>query len=319
MIFAHGWPELAIIWEHQLKHFAAMGWRCVAPDMRGYGGTSVPTRTCDYAVREITRDLVELHDALGEAPAIWVGHDWGCAPIWSIAAHHPERCRGVVALCVPYFARGNTAETMIATVDRRLYPVDRYPAGQFDYWLYHREHAGPAADALEADVRATIAASFRRTSPEVVGQPSKFSDLRSRGGFFGPGRRAPLVARDETMMSDAMFEAFVVAFERSGFHGANAWYLNDADNAAFAREAPGFGRIDLPALFVHAAWDTVCDTVHSDLAEPMREDCTALTEIVVEAGHMLMLEKPDAVTGAIEDWLDDALVKKECGLAHSSG
>jgi pimeloyl-ACP methyl ester carboxylesterase len=205
---------------------------------------------------------------------------------------------------VPYFARGNTAENMIATADRRLYPLDHYLAGQFDYWLYHREHAGPAADALEADVRSTIAASFRRTAPDVVGKPSQFSELRSRGGFFGPERRAPSMARDETMMSEAMFEAFVTAFDRTGFRGADAWYLNDADNAAFAREARGFGRIDVPALFIHANRDTVCDTMHSGLAVPMREDCTALTEIFVESGHMLMLEDPEGVTSAVERWLD---------------
>lgn len=106
------------------------------------------------------------------------------------------------------------------------------------------------------------------------------------------------------MLSADTFEAFVTAFERTGFRGANAWYLNDADNAIFAREAPAFGRIDLPALFVHAAWDTVCDTVHSDLAVPMREDCTTLTEAVVETGHMLMLEAPDAVNDALGRWLD---------------
>jgi pimeloyl-ACP methyl ester carboxylesterase len=303
MIFVHGWPELGIIWEHQLRHFAAAGWRCVAPDMRGYGASSVPTRVADYAIREITADLLELHNALGAAPAIWVGHDWGCAPVWSIAAHHPERCRAVAALCVPYFARGATAENMIATVDRILYPMERHPAGQFDYWLYHREHAGPAAGALEADVRATFGAMYRRTSPNVVGKPSKYSDLRSRGGFFGSDQRAPVMARDETMLSAETFEAFVAAFGRTGFRGANAWYLNDADNALLARAAPAFGRIDLPALFVHAAWDTVCDTVHSDLAVPMREDCTDLTEALIEAGHMVMLEAPGAVNEALDRWL----------------
>src|SRR5690242_10612195 len=42
MIFLHGWPELGLVWRAQLEHFGAAGWRCVAPDMRGYGGSSVP-------------------------------------------------------------------------------------------------------------------------------------------------------------------------------------------------------------------------------------------------------------------------------------
>jgi alpha-beta hydrolase superfamily lysophospholipase len=42
MIFVHGWPEIALVWRSQIAHFAAKGWRCVAPDMRGYGGSAAP-------------------------------------------------------------------------------------------------------------------------------------------------------------------------------------------------------------------------------------------------------------------------------------
>lgn len=303
MVFVHGWPGLGLIWRRQLAQFAAAGWHCVAPDMRAYGGSSVPTRIADYAVRETTADLAELHDALGGTPAIWVGHDWGCAPVWSIAARHPERCRGVVALCVPYLARGMTLPNLAATVDRDLYPTDTYPVGQWDYWLYHREHAGAAAAVLEADVGATIAALYRRTAPEVVGKLAPFADVRERGGFFGREASAPSMPRDETMLSQVDHDAFVAAFQRTGFHGANAWYLNDAANAALAAEAPVFGRIDLPVLFIHADRDVVCDTVHSSLAEPMREDCGDLFETTIKAGHSLMLEAPDAVNKAVDTWL----------------
>ena len=41
LIFVHGWPELSISWRHQLPVFAALGFRCIAPDMRGYGRSSV--------------------------------------------------------------------------------------------------------------------------------------------------------------------------------------------------------------------------------------------------------------------------------------
>ena len=67
MLFIHGWPEIGLLWRAQLEHFAAAGWRCVAPDMRGYGGSSVPTSTGAYAVRARVGDMVELHDALGGA------------------------------------------------------------------------------------------------------------------------------------------------------------------------------------------------------------------------------------------------------------
>lgn len=60
MIFLHGWPELGLVWRRQIDHFAARGWRCVSPDMRGYGGSSRPHSASSYAVRELVADMAEL-------------------------------------------------------------------------------------------------------------------------------------------------------------------------------------------------------------------------------------------------------------------
>lgn len=35
MIFLHGWPEIGLVWRAQVEAFAAEGWHCIAPDMRG--------------------------------------------------------------------------------------------------------------------------------------------------------------------------------------------------------------------------------------------------------------------------------------------
>ena len=303
MIFIHGWPEIGLLWRGQIEHFAAAGWRCVAPDMRGYGSSSVPGNSAAYALRETVADMVELHDALGGEPAVWVGHDWGSPVVWGMASHHPDRCCAVVNLCVPHLARGFALPNLVPLVDRDLYPEDRYPVGQWDYWLLHREHFGRTVRVFEADVRSTFAASYRAASPALIGRPAPLADMRARGGWFGDARSAPSGARDETMMSDETFSVLVSAFERTGFAGADAWYLNDTDNIAFAAEAADFGRIGLPVLFLHAEWDPVCDTVHSRLADPMREDCANLTEVTIAGGHMLMLERVTEVNDAIAGWL----------------
>ena len=304
MIFIHGWPELNVLWRAQLEHFAAAGWRCVAPEMRGYGGSSVPTATGAYAVREIVADMVELHDELGGVPAVWVGHDWGSAVVWGLTTHHPERCRAVANLCVPYIARGFALPNLVPLVDRKLYPEDEYPVGQWDYWLLHREHFTRTVRVFETDVEATFAASYRTGSPKGIGTPAISADMRVKGGWFGPASSAPAMPRDEALMPQGDFDALVAAFEKTGFGGADAWYLNDAANIAYAAEAPNFGRIGLPVLFLHAEWDTVCDTVHSRLGDPMREDCSDLAEVTIAGGHMLMLERPAEVNAAIADWLE---------------
>ena len=303
MIFMHGWPELSVFWRAQLRHFAAAGWRCVAPDLRGYGGSSVPKATAAYPVRELVDDMVELHEALGGEPAIWIGHDWGSAVAWAMASHQAHRCRGVVNLCVPYLARGLALPNLVPLVDRELYPVARYPVGQWDYWLFYREHFGLAAQDFEADVKATLSLLARSGSKEQIGTPATSAAIRENGGWFGAAHRAPEMPRDEALLSDADFDEWVAAFESTGFRGAAAWYMNDAPNIAYAAEAPDFGRLTLPALFLHAARDVICDTVRSRLAEPMREDCADLTEVTIDGGHELMLECPNDVNRAIDGWL----------------
>jgi pimeloyl-ACP methyl ester carboxylesterase len=65
ILFVHGFPELWYSWRHQMGHLAARGYRCVAPDLRGYGGTTAPPEVSDYSAFHIVGDLVGLLDALG--------------------------------------------------------------------------------------------------------------------------------------------------------------------------------------------------------------------------------------------------------------
>ena len=220
-----------------------------------------------------------------------------------MASHHPKRCQGVINLCVPYLARGFALPNLVPLVDRKLYPEDRFPVGQWDYWLFYREHFARASREFEADVAATLALLYRRAPAPNPGVPAFTANIRLRGGWFGGTGRAPVSSNDETLLAKDDFDALVAAFSATGFGGADAWYMNDDANLAYAAEAPNFGKLSLPALFVHATSDTVCDTTRSRLAEPMREDCENLAEVTIVGGHEIMLEQPEAVNSAIDDWL----------------
>jgi pimeloyl-ACP methyl ester carboxylesterase len=303
MIFLHGWPERGLLWRAQLDHFAALGRRCVAPDLRGYGDSSVPAGTDAYAQREIVADMLELHDALGGTPAVWVGHDWGGPVAWSVAAQHAGRCAAVVSLCVPYLKAGFALENLIPLVDREVYPVDRFPDGQWGYWRFYRERFEVATADFEADVAATVALLFRAGRPAAPRRPARSADVVANGGWFGAAHRAPDLPRDATLLTVEQFDAVVEGLSANGFRGPDSWYVNDEANIAYAAQAPNGGRLEMPVLFVHAARDTICDTVHSALAEPMRADCADLTEVTIDAGHEVMLERPAEVNAALEEWL----------------
>ena len=303
IIFVHGWPELSISWRHQLPVFAGLGFRAIAPDMRGYGRSSVYARHKDYTQEEIVADMIALLDSLGAEKAVWVGHDWGAPVVWSLAQQHPERCHGVATLCVPYIPQGFAPEAIIPLADRSVYPEDQFPAAQWDYMMFYRENFAAAHQAFEADVGASVRAMFRAGGPAGKGQPAMTAYVRANGGWFGPGQAAPNIPRDETVLTEADEHAYTAALTRNGFFGPDSWYMNGEANRAYAARAGDRARLEMPALFLHAAYDTVCETLDSRLAEPMRAHCADLTEAVVESGHWMAQEKPVQVNAALAQWL----------------
>lgn len=300
VIFVHGWPELSISWRHQLPVVAGLGFHAVAPDMRGYGRSSVYGRHEDYAVEQAVADMIELLDHLGAEKAVWVGHDWGAPVVWSIAQHHADRCHGVANLCVSYIPEGFAPENLIPLVDRTIYPEAEYPAGQWDYMLFYRESFEKACAGFDADPRAFVKLAFRAGGPAGKGQPAGTAMVRKNGGWFG-GAPAPDVPRDETVLTEEDEHRYAEALIRNGFFGPDSWYMNGAANMAYAARA---GRdLAMPVLFLHGAYDYVCATLDTRLADPMRAHCADLTEVVVPSGHWMAQEKPLAVNAALARWM----------------
>ncbi|HEY0098688.1 MAG TPA: alpha/beta hydrolase [Pyrinomonadaceae bacterium] len=100
VLLLHGFPECWYSWRHQLT---ALGTRfhVVAPDLRGYNLSDKPARVEDYRLEKLVGDVLGLIEHFGARDAAVVGHDWGAAIAWEIAARHPERVRKVAALQVP--------------------------------------------------------------------------------------------------------------------------------------------------------------------------------------------------------------------------
>jgi pimeloyl-ACP methyl ester carboxylesterase len=233
---------------------------------------------------------------------VWIGHDWGSSVVWNIAAQHPDKTAGVASLCVPYIAQGFTIENRLPLVDRSVYPADLYPAGQWDYHLFYEENFDKARADFEVNIRNAVKAMFRRGDPARVGKPAPTASVRKAGGWFGGGA-CPDVPRDGDVITEQDLEAYTAALQASGFFGPNSWYMNHKANGAYARRARNGGKLSMPVLFLHGAYDTTCETVNSKLAEPMRRDCSDLTEVVVKSGHWMAQEQPAAVNAALAKWL----------------
>jgi epoxide hydrolase 4 len=98
VLFLHGFPESWYSWRHQLEHFAGR-FRCVAPDLRGYGDTE---NAGPYDTTTLQRDVLGLIDRLGGGPVHVVAHDWGGAIAWLLAIDHPEAVKSLAVLNIPH-------------------------------------------------------------------------------------------------------------------------------------------------------------------------------------------------------------------------
>ncbi len=303
IIFTHGWPELSLSWRHQLRCFAALGFHAVAPDMRGYGQSSVYKTHDAYAQVHAVQDMLELLDHLAQEKAIWVGHDWGAPVAWNIASHHPEVCHGVAGLCVPYASLEQGLDFVISLVDRSIYPEDEYPVGQWDYMRFYEAEFEAATRPMDANPRAMVQALFRAGSSVGLDQPAATSMVSKQGGWFGGLDEAPDVPIDERVISEAELNVYAEGLQRNGFFGPNSWYMNHEANAAYFKTAVNGAKLDLPALFLAARYDTVCESVNSRLTEPMREKCSNLTESIIDSGHWIAQEKPREVNRALVKWI----------------
>jgi pimeloyl-ACP methyl ester carboxylesterase len=303
IFFLHGWPQLSISWRHQLPAFAALGFRAIAPDMRGYGRSSTYTTHAAFAQREIVADMLELADALKIEKAIWVGHDWGSPVVSNIASHHPERCIAVANFCTPYHTIDHSVEATFELADRVLYPADKYPAAQWEYLPFYEENFDKATRVFEANVENTVRLMLRAGNPEGRGKPCVTASVRHTNGWFGGADAAPPVPRDPKILTEADEHAYVSALKHNGFFGPNAWYMNNKANAAYATEAKNSGYLDMPVLLLEGEYDYVADCAGSRLSEPAKKYCRDFTIKRVKSGHWMMEECPAAVNAHIVQWL----------------
>ncbi len=101
-LLLHGFPESRFSWRWQVPALADLGWRVIAPDLRGYGGSSRPTRKAAYAVDNLVDDAAALFDAVGARRRLLIGHDWGAMVAWVFAIKGRLPLDALVIMNVPH-------------------------------------------------------------------------------------------------------------------------------------------------------------------------------------------------------------------------
>jgi pimeloyl-ACP methyl ester carboxylesterase len=106
MLFLHGFPEFWAAWRKPMEYFAARGWLCVAPDLRGYNLSDKPEGVDAYKAKHLIADVLALGAHYGKGSPdgkfVLVAHDWGGAVAWGVAIGHPQRLARLVMINSPH-------------------------------------------------------------------------------------------------------------------------------------------------------------------------------------------------------------------------
>jgi pimeloyl-ACP methyl ester carboxylesterase len=291
VVMCHGFPEIWYSWRHQLRALSAAGFRAIAPDQRGYGETDCPQPIEAYSMRYLVGDLVGMLDALGIEKCAIVGHDWGGFVAWQAAMMAPQRFAQVVGVNTPFIPRAPM---------KPLEMMRQMAAGGFHYIVYFQQ-PGVAEAELERDVRRSLRGFYQ--DPTGL-DPAEFR--KAPPGVFGPAGGGLLDRLPDAphgkFLTDADFEVFVKAFERTGFRGGINWYRNIDRNW---EESAGLEhRVNQPALMITAELDVV---LRPEMAEGMSAWVPNLrkTVLIKGSGHWTQQEKPEEVNRALIEFLSE--------------
>lgn len=293
VLLVHGFPELSISWRAQVDALAAAGFRAVAPDMRGYGGTDRPADRDSYAILHLVGDMVDLARALGEERCVVVGHDWGAAVAWHCALTRPDLFTAVAGLSVPFQPRRpkGPPTAAMAAVSKR--------AGLGDLYI-SRFQADDAHAAFDADPATALRKMFHAYDGATPAG-------RQSTGFLPEGvGLTESIADDAALppwMSEPHFDEYVAAFSAGGFRAPLDWYrcldLNWAQTA-FLQDA----RIRVPAAFMVGERDPV--RYYAGPHEAAMRDWIPdlrVQRVLPGAGHWIQQERPDEVNAFLLDFL----------------
>jgi pimeloyl-ACP methyl ester carboxylesterase len=271
LIFLHGFPESHRTWRHQIAHLSDR-FRCIAPDQRGYRGSSKPQDVASYTTDKLIGDVFQLADALGIDRFTVLGHDWGGAIAWGVAM------MGQASGQVPRAVIANSPHPVLFP---RLQWLNRHQRESSQYFRAFRD---PANDALvrEGGLGAMLLKAF---GDRLIGDEDPME----------PAERAQLLQDWQ---------------DREAAFGMLNWYRAapvevpplDAPYALPAGYAPPpLPPLTIPTLVIWAMDDIALPPENLDGMEEVVTDLTLAK--IPGCGHFVTWEAPAAVNAALDEFL----------------
>ncbi|KAF8017475.1 hypothetical protein BT93_H2600 [Corymbia citriodora subsp. variegata] len=289
VLLLHGFPELWYSWRHQMAGLAALGYRAVAPDLRGFGDTDAPASASGYTCLSVVGDLVALLDAVakGGEKVFVVGHDWGAIVAWHLCLFRPDRVKALVNLSVPFTPR-NPARKPLESL--------RAAYGEDYYICRFQEPREMEAEFAQIGTRRVLEEFLTIRNPDQLFLP--------KGKGFGHPTDDLIVL--PSWLTNEDIDYYASKYEKTGFTGGFNYYR--ALDLNWELTAPWNGaRIRVPAKFMVGDLDLTYnspgakDFIHKG---GLKKYVPFLEDVVVMEGvaHFIHEERPQEVTQHIHDF-----------------
>lgn len=268
LIFLHGFPESHRTWRHQIAHLQDR-YRCIAPDQRGYGGSSKPQDVTSYTPDKLIGDIFLLADALGIEKFTIVGHDWGGAIAWGIALAGQMNGR---------VTRAIIANAPHPAIFQRLLYTDRQQRESSQYMRGFRD-TGNDALVREHGLAGILMKEVKWDRPsqmEPAERDALMKDWQDRDAAFGMlnwYRASPVKV-------PAMDEPFALPDDYS---------------------PPSLPDLSIPTLVIWGMDDLALPPGNLEGLDDVIDDLTIVR--VPESGHFVPWETPEKVNAALDEFL----------------
>lgn len=283
LIFLHGFPESHRTWRHQIAHFSGR-YRCIAPDQRGYRGSSKPQDVASYTPDKLAGDVFQLADALGVEKFTVVGHDWGGAIAWIVAMlGQGRRVERAVIANAPHPAR--FAELQWTSPEQR---------GASQYFRGFRDTANDDL-VREFGLAGMLYKAFGGVDIRTFDEAA-----RGRIGVMLDMLTDPEVREVQL----AEWQDRAAAFAMLNWYRASPIEVPPMDAPFGPPEGwtpPPLPKLTIPALVIWALDDIALPAVNLEGLDRYIEDLTVVQ--VPDCGHFVTWQAPDAVNSAIEAFL----------------
>ena len=298
LLFCHGFPDNAFLWNDILTHLGDIPNKVIAPDMLGYAGTAKPLDTAIYNYAGMADDLREILDAEGVEKAIVVGHDWGAVMAYRFYAFHADRVAGVVLLNITYHPPSKPGDPKFNLQQVNELLKSAYGAPLWTYWEFFTASDGPR---------------LMQENLEKVYE-AQHGDVQDWGFkmFCVPDAWREYVTGDQSVPLKAYAkekrwrDSFFGQFERDGFEAPVQWYKAMIHNIQYDAEVKipiERHTIKVPVLFVGCTRDA---NNRIDLIEgPEKGGLLPDLEVkVLDCGHWSPMEKPREVAEFLKEFLN---------------